>query len=54
MRKKMREAQLYKDPEVLKNIIVKSEEEHTEFSASLVKNVKKLAQKLEARQGWFI
>lgn len=50
----MREAELYKDPEVLKNIIEKSEEEHAEFSASLVQNVKKLAQKLEARQGWYI
>ncbi|XP_076080221.1 uncharacterized protein LOC143051045 [Mytilus galloprovincialis] len=50
MRKKMREAEYYKDPEVLNNLIYKYEDQNPDIDDSMLINVKRMAKKLEARQ----
>lgn len=47
----MREAEYYKDPEVLNNLIYKYEDQNPDIDDSMLINVKRMAKKLEARQG---
>ncbi|XP_052106133.1 uncharacterized protein LOC127738791 [Mytilus californianus] len=50
MRKKMREAEYYKDPDVLNNLIYKYEDQSQDIDDAMLINVKRMAKKLEARQ----
>lgn len=48
----MREAEFYKDPDVLNNLIAQYEQQNPEQEDPVIKVVKNMAKKLEARQGW--